>query len=72
MGCRSVTIVTASATLADGLSTGVFIMGPEAGMKLIQSLPDVEGIIVDAQNKVWVSPGLRDRLNLVAQPTDAP
>jgi thiamine biosynthesis lipoprotein len=71
-GCRSVTIVTASATLADGLSTGVFIMGPEAGMKLIAGLPDVEAVIVDAQNNVVVSPGLRRRLNLVAQPTDAP
>jgi thiamine biosynthesis lipoprotein len=30
-----VPIVTSSATVADGLSTGVFILGPEAGMELI-------------------------------------
>ena len=35
-GCRSVTIVTNRAMIADVLSTGVFIMGPEAGMALIE------------------------------------
>ena len=45
-GARSVTIVTNRAVLADGLSTGVFILGPEAGMALIERLPDVEGVIV--------------------------
>jgi FAD:protein FMN transferase len=71
-GCRSVTIIAPSATLADGLSTGVFIMGPEAGMTLIERLPDVEGVIVSAKNKVLVSSGLEGRLTLLSQPTDAP
>src|SRR5262249_10863202 len=61
-GCRSVTIVTSSATVADGLSTGVFILGPEAGMALIEKLPDVEGVIVSSKNEVLVSSGLKDRL----------
>jgi len=72
MGCRSVTIVTGSATLADGLSKGVFIKGPEAGMALIERLPDVEGVIVSAKNEVLVSSGLKERLTILAQPTDAP
>jgi len=71
-GCRSVTIIAPSATVADGLSTGVFIMGPEAGMALIEQLPDVEGVIVSAKNQVLVSSGLEGRLTLLAQPTDAP
>jgi len=71
-GCRSVTIIAPSATVADGLSTGIFIMGPEAGMALIERLPDVEGVIVSAKNKVLVSSGLEGRLTLLAQPTDAP
>ena len=70
MGCRSVTIVTGSATIADGLSTGVFIMGPEAGMDLIEKLPDVEGVIVSSRNEVLVSSGLKQRLTILAQPTD--
>ena len=72
VGCRSVTIITESATIADGLSTGVFIMGPEAGIALIEKLPDVEGVIVSSKNEVLVSSGLKGRLKILAQPTDAP
>lgn len=71
-GSRSVTIVAASAALADALSTGVFVLGPEEGMPLIERLPDVEGVMVTASNEVLVSSGLRGRLTLLARPTDAP
>jgi thiamine biosynthesis lipoprotein len=72
LGCRSVTIVSGSATIADGLSTGVFIMGPEAGMALIEKLPDIEGVIVSSRNEVLVSSGLKNRLTILAAPSDAP
>ena len=70
--CRSVTIVSDSPVLADGLSTGVFILGPSAGMALIERLPGVAGVIVTAANEVLVSRGLKDRFVLLAPPTDAP
>jgi thiamine biosynthesis lipoprotein len=69
---RSATIVARSAALADALSTGVFILGSEEGMALIERLPDVEGVIVTAANEVAISSGLRGRLELLAPPTDAP
>lgn len=68
-GCRSVTVVTDRAVIADGLSTGVFVLGPAAGMALIERLPGVEGVIVTDANEVLVSSGIRDRLILMAQPT---
>jgi FAD:protein FMN transferase len=71
-GARSVTIVTNRAVIADGLSTGVFILGPDAGLKLIEKLPDVEGVIVSDKNEVTISSGLRDKIRIVAPPTDAP
>lgn len=71
-GCRSVTLVTERAVLADALSKGVFILGPVEGMALIERLPGVEGVIVSEMNEVLVSSGLRDRLVLLAPPTDAP
>ena len=71
-GPRSVTIVAKSATLADGLSTGVFLLGAKDGMALIERLPDVEGVIVDATNEVLVSSGLKGRLIRLGSPTDAP
>ena len=71
-GCRSVTIVARQAMLADALSTGVFVLGPQAGMALIEKLPDVEGVIVTDTNVVMVSSGLTARLERLTAPTDAP
>jgi thiamine biosynthesis lipoprotein len=70
--CRSVTLVTPRAVLADALAKAVFILGPEAGMALIERLPGVEGVIVGARNDVSISSGLKDRLTVLASPTDAP
>jgi thiamine biosynthesis lipoprotein len=71
-GARSVTIVANRAVIADGLSTGVFILGTRAGIALIERLPDVEGVIVSDRNEVVISSGLKDKLRIVAPPTDAP
>jgi FAD:protein FMN transferase len=72
VGCRSVTIVAENATLTDALTTGVFVMGPERGMALIERLSHVEGVIVSSKNEVLISSGLRNRLIVLAPPTDAP
>lgn len=63
-GCQSVTIVATEGTMADGLDTGIFVMGPEAGMALIERLPGVEGVIVDSEGRVLVSSGLKGRLTM--------
>lgn len=55
----AVTIVTKDPTLADALSTAVFVMGPDEGMKLIEQLPDIEGLIIDAKETLTVSSGLQ-------------
>jgi thiamine biosynthesis lipoprotein len=70
--CRSVTLVTDRAVIADALAKGVFILGPSAGMALIERTKGVQGVIVSASNEVLISSGLRNRLTLLAQPTDAP
>jgi FAD:protein FMN transferase len=63
-GTRSVTIVSNRAVFADGLSTGVFVMGPDAGMNLIERLPEVEGVIVSDTGDIRVSTGLKGKLTL--------
>ena len=45
----SVSIVADTCTFADGLATAVMVMGREKGLKLINALPDVEGMIVVRQ-----------------------
>ncbi len=59
---QSVTIVAKEGVVADGLDTGIFVMGPDQGMALIESLPGVEGVIVGQDGTVLVSSGLQNRL----------
>ncbi len=60
--CQSVTVIASEGTLADGLDTGLFVMGPERGMALVERLDGVEAVIVDRDGKVMVSSGLKDRI----------
>jgi len=61
-GCQAVTVVAREGIWADGLDTGIFVMGAESGMQLVEALPDVEAIIVDHEGSVHVSSGLRNRI----------
>ncbi len=58
----SVTIIGPDATTTDALSTGVFVLGPEEGMKLIESLPEVEGMIISEGMKKLTSQGWEEFL----------
>ena len=62
-GCISVTLIAEGCTYADALATGVFVMGAEDGMELVESLDDVECFIVDADRVIHQSSGLSEYLN---------
>lgn len=55
---RSVTVIGADATMTDALSTGVFVLGLDAGLALIESLDDFEAVIIDAESVMHYSSGL--------------
>lgn len=57
-GIRSVTVIAPTSTFAEGLTKSVFIMGPERGLALIESQPDVDAVVVTAEGKVLYSKGL--------------
>ena len=62
-GCCSVTIITDEACDADAIATAVFVLGPEEGMKLIETLPDAEGLIIicaDPEKQIIRSSGIRN------------
>lgn len=66
-GVLSVSIISASAKLADILSTAVFVMGLDKGMDLIESLDDIEGLIAINNNsriRLCTSSGLKEILPL--------
>jgi thiamine biosynthesis lipoprotein len=69
MTCRSVTIMAPDATTAEGLSKGVFILGPKEGLLLIESVPGAAAVIVDAANEVHVSKRLQGKLKILRPPT---
>lgn len=68
--CRSVTIWAKTALQADGIDDAVFILGPEKGLALVESLEDVGAVIVDAKNKVWISKRLEGKIKLTRPPTE--
>ena len=57
-GVHSATIVGPDAVMTDALSTSVFIMGVEKGLTLISTLPDYEGIVINANGELYYSDGL--------------
>lgn len=61
-GTQSATVIAKDPTLADALSTAVFVMGPSAGMDLIERFPDVEGVIVDSEGRVVKSSGFKGEI----------
>lgn len=60
--CQSVTVIAKEGVMADGLDTGIFVMGPTRGMELVERLPDVEAVIVDRNGHILVSSGLKSRV----------
>jgi thiamine biosynthesis lipoprotein len=61
-GVRSVTVVSKDATLADGYSTALFVLGPERGMKLAESNGIFEAIMITDDRQVLMTPGLAGEL----------
>ncbi len=57
---RAVTILGPLATDTDALSTSVFVLGPEKGMELVESLVEIEAIIVNQQGNLLYSSGLQN------------
>jgi thiamine biosynthesis lipoprotein len=57
----SVTVVAPTATEADALSTTLFVIGPERGMALVESLPHVEAVLITPGMELLVSSGLADK-----------
>ena len=62
---RSVTVITPDGTLGDALSTGIFVLGPTKGLRLVESLTDVEALIIDATGSVHMSTAMHKVVHLV-------
>jgi thiamine biosynthesis lipoprotein len=74
-GVHSVSVIGPDATTTDGLTKPVFILGPEKGLRLIESIPGIDAVIIDADGKMFYSSGLQGRKQESsgpAKPTSTP
>jgi thiamine biosynthesis lipoprotein len=53
-----VSVIGPDATLTDGLSTTVFVLGVERGMVLVESLGGYEAVVIGADGAFSYSSGL--------------
>lgn len=65
---QSVTILGPTATRTDALSTTLFIMETAAALKLINTLPEYEAIIIDKSAMLHFSSGLQSPVNTENKP----
>ncbi len=63
--CQSVTVIGVRGALTDALATGVFVMGPEEGLKLLANASLGEAVIVDERGRTSISPTLEDRVRFL-------
>lgn len=61
-GISSVSIVTKSSADADALSTTLFVLGIEDGLKFIENTPDTEALFVSKDKKLYASSGFKEML----------
>jgi len=55
---HSVTVIAPDGLTSEALSKTVFVLGAEAGIRIIESLPDVDAVVVDAAGRLHTSAGL--------------
>ncbi len=60
----TVAIITPDATMANLLSTSVFVLGRDKGLKLIEKYPGTEAIIISAKGEITLTDGLKKLFSL--------
>lgn len=56
-GVQAVTVLAPEATEGDALATGLFVLGPDRGLALVERLDGVEALFFDADSAVRTSSG---------------
>jgi FAD:protein FMN transferase len=60
----SATIISEKSLDGDGLATGVYIMGLEKSIKLIESLEGIDAIFITENKEIYVTSGIKDKFKI--------
>ncbi len=55
-----------NSTNGDGLSSTIFGLGTKKGYALVEKMKNVEAVFVDKNDKVYITPGLKDKFKLTS------
>jgi FAD:protein FMN transferase len=61
--CRSVSVITDKGVFTDSFSTGIFVLGPDKGLRLARKL-GMEAVIIDSAGVLRTTPGLKGVLKI--------
>lgn len=61
----SVSIISPRSIEADALSTTLFLLGIQKGLKYIESIPDTEAVFIDTSRKVYGSSGVAGEIRII-------
>lgn len=61
-GPHGLTLVAERIEAVNGIGVAIMVLGKAAGLRLLAATPEVDALIVDRDDSVWMSPGFRNRL----------
>lgn len=62
--CQSVSVIARDTAITDSLSTGIFVLGPKKGLKLLEET-GINGIIVGKDGKIHITSNLRGKIEII-------
>jgi thiamine biosynthesis lipoprotein len=62
-GPSGVTLVGTDLEAINGVSVAIMVLGGDAGVRWIEAVPGLDGLIVEQDGRVWMSAGFRARFH---------
>ncbi len=63
--CKSVTVIGKANSITDAIATGVFVSGPDIGLKLLKE-NGLNGVIIDQKNNLIITPELDKKIEFTS------